>query len=809
MTSIYSRGLMNYIKEIQLCPNKGEEMARVKQEFAKIRKKFSDRKNMKSYDLRKYISKLMYTFLLGYEIDFANLNVTDLLDSKTFADKQIGYIAAQLLFSESSDFAFLITERICMDLKDDNDAIKCLAIQCVGSIGGDTTATAVVPIFNELLSDVNVNPFVAKKCLLCALRFYRKYPECFDIDEWLETISGYFGKEITIASAALALLIGFAKDEPKACSKFIPLVINFLQEVLENRSDDLKYHGLSGPWILDRCFEYLKMYPEMIEDYAIALRKLLMVIFAKPEPNKKSKYTTYGLLLDAIEMSLLLHHGNDELTREACHLISKFFMSNHPNLKLTGLMLMRTYIRNENVRQSIKKYRTDIFAMLEHPDASVVKDTLFLIYEMSTIEDGMENCSTLIGFLETCPVHLKRHVVSKATALAEKFAGKQGDVEYIKIVFDIAEYGGDYLPDDVWHRMIHYVANFKELQSIALERANEILGQQSHEAAFTISVYLVGEFLDVINDEDGTLHEDLVKKIVRRYPHLESKTTVRYVLSALAKIAAHEESSDSMLRMIIKKFLEKLSSHRDIDIQQKAVELLHILSLPDNELTFTILSTIPEFDLENIDHREEQIIEIERESKEEEDSVEESDEEEQETPLEHMRVSSDHRENLQRGLSDIDLLNMGSPQTAPKEKQNFIDDLIFDEKKHQTLEDIYSGKMLEVLQVFEQSLEAPKINDVNVFQTLWKKIDNSNSKRFELSDLNLENIQSKLLDANIQILVLNEQRMCGCSKCSQLNLNFLFTLLIKNSNTIVMDVKMPKNMEYSDIFIEYIKYLLK
>lgn len=46
---------------------------------ANIRQKFSDTKKMSGYDRRKYIAKLMYIFLLGYEVDFGHLEALKLL----------------------------------------------------------------------------------------------------------------------------------------------------------------------------------------------------------------------------------------------------------------------------------------------------------------------------------------------------------------------------------------------------------------------------------------------------------------------------------------------------------------------------------------------------------------------------------------------------------------------------------------------------------------------------------------------------------------------------------------------------------
>jgi AP-2 complex subunit alpha len=87
------RGLNNFIQDIRVCKDRSDEERRVNDEkgnnlclfcfahfhTANIRQKFSDTKKMSGYDRRKYIAKLMYIFLLGYEVDFGHLEALKLL----------------------------------------------------------------------------------------------------------------------------------------------------------------------------------------------------------------------------------------------------------------------------------------------------------------------------------------------------------------------------------------------------------------------------------------------------------------------------------------------------------------------------------------------------------------------------------------------------------------------------------------------------------------------------------------------------------------------------------------------------------
>jgi len=65
------RGLAIFIGDIRSCPTKADEEKRVSFEMAKIRQKFQQ-KGISGYDKKKYVWKLIYAHILGYEVDFGH-----------------------------------------------------------------------------------------------------------------------------------------------------------------------------------------------------------------------------------------------------------------------------------------------------------------------------------------------------------------------------------------------------------------------------------------------------------------------------------------------------------------------------------------------------------------------------------------------------------------------------------------------------------------------------------------------------------------------------------------------------------------
>ncbi len=132
--------------------------------MAKIRKKFKEAKDIDGYDRRKYVSKLTYMYLLGYDIDFGYLEAVNLMSSLKFQEKLIvrtvinqklttikGYLAISLLLNENHSMIPLIIQTLQNDLNSRNEYHQCLALIAIGNIGGKEMAESVAPIVQKLL----------------------------------------------------------------------------------------------------------------------------------------------------------------------------------------------------------------------------------------------------------------------------------------------------------------------------------------------------------------------------------------------------------------------------------------------------------------------------------------------------------------------------------------------------------------------------------------------------------------------------------------------------------------------------------
>ena len=90
------RGLNQFISDIRACKDKESETKRVETELAKIRERFTTEKGLNAYQRKKYVWKLLYCHILGYEVDFGFQESAGLINSQKYNEKYTGYVASSI-----------------------------------------------------------------------------------------------------------------------------------------------------------------------------------------------------------------------------------------------------------------------------------------------------------------------------------------------------------------------------------------------------------------------------------------------------------------------------------------------------------------------------------------------------------------------------------------------------------------------------------------------------------------------------------------------------------------------------------------
>ncbi|CAI5458286.1 unnamed protein product [Closterium sp. Yama58-4] len=232
MATSSMRGLSVFISDIRNCQNKEQERLRVDKELANIRTHFKAERKLTPYEKKKYVWKLLYIFMLGYDVDFGHMEAVSLISAPKYAEKQVGYMVTSCLLNENNDFLRLVINSVRNDIIGRNETFQCLALTMVGNIGGKEFSESVAPDVQKLLLSSSARPLVKKKAALCLLRLFRKNPDIISTDTWPQRMASLLEeRSLSILLATMSLLVALVAANPEAYLCCVPKCVKVLERL--------------------------------------------------------------------------------------------------------------------------------------------------------------------------------------------------------------------------------------------------------------------------------------------------------------------------------------------------------------------------------------------------------------------------------------------------------------------------------------------------------------------------------------------------------------------------------------------------
>ncbi|GAA5964774.1 hypothetical protein JCM3765_002551 [Sporobolomyces pararoseus] len=588
------RGLTQYIADLRSCRVRELEEKRINKEMAHIRQKFKDG-NLDGRQKKKYISKIIFTSILGYPVDIGHMEAVNLISSPKYSEKQIGYLALTLLMHENSDIIRLVVNSIRKDLDDMNETTNCLALHAIANIGGADMAEALAPDVHRLLISPTSRSFVKKKAALTLLRLYRKHPDVIPAAEWaLRIVSILDDSNLGVALAVASLVLTLAQDNLEAYAVCYQKAVNRLSKiVLKNEfSSDYVYYKVPVPWLQVKLLRILQYYPPSDDP---TFRQLLHNVLERilknsgdTHKNVQQNNAQNAVLFEAINLAIHLD-TESSIVQSAAHLLGKFIMSKETNVRYLGLDTMaHLAARSENL-EAIKRHQSTIIQSLRDKDISVRRRGLDLLYSMCDTSNSKLIVGELLKYLSVADYTLREEMVLKIAILTEKFA-----VEYewyVDTILSLMNIAGDHVGEEVWYRIVQIVTNTEELQEYAARKIFDVLLKPSiHENLIKVGAYILGEYGHLIADEPGRSPIEQFH-ILHSRSNLMSNATKALLLTTYFKwLNLFPEIREQIVAVF-----EKYSRLLDAELQQRACEYLAIANLPDEELLQVVVDEMPPF----------------------------------------------------------------------------------------------------------------------------------------------------------------------------------------------------------------------
>eukprot|EP00271_Cylindrocystis_brebissonii_P023186 TRINITY_DN9462_c0_g1_i2.p1 TRINITY_DN9462_c0_g1~~TRINITY_DN9462_c0_g1_i2.p1 ORF type:complete len:1084 (+),score=251.00 TRINITY_DN9462_c0_g1_i2:248-3499(+) len=569
------RGLSVFVSDIRNCQNKEMERLRVDKELANIRTKFKGER-LTPYEQKKYVWKMMYIYMLGYDVDFGHLEAIALISAPKYAEKQVGYIVTSCLLNENNDFLRLVINTVRNDVIGRNETAQCLALTMVGNVGGKEFSESLAPDVQRLLTSSGVRPLVKKKATLCLLRLYRKNPDVVNDEGWAEKMAILLEeRDLGVLHAVMSLLVALVAGNPEGYWPCVPKCVRILERLTRGQDipQEYTYYGIPSPWLQVKTMRALQYFPS-IDDANVrsalmeVLQRILMGTDVVKNVNKNN--AAHAVLFEAL--ALVMHlDAEREMMAQCVGLLGKFIAVREPNIRYLGLENMARMLLVADVQESIRKHQPQIVASLKDPDISIRRRALDLLYAMCDVSNAKEIVEELLQYLSLADFAIREELALKAAILAEKFAP---DLSwYVEVILQLIEKAGDFVSDDIWHRVVQFVTNNEDLQAFAALKVKSAITDKVavHETLVKAAGYILGEYSHLLSQHPGCSPLEIFTLLNDKFPTVSTPTKA-LLLSSYIKILLHTQPADPQLVEEVNAVFKKHESYIDAEVQQRAVE---------------------------------------------------------------------------------------------------------------------------------------------------------------------------------------------------------------------------------------------
>jgi len=422
------RGLKVFIADVRNCKTPEEEQKRIEKELGKIRKKFTSSKKLDGYNQRKYVWKMVYIHMLGYEVDFGAMEVINLITSTKFIEKSTGYMATSIILNQVPDLMEMIFNALKNDMVGGTSEAKSLALQCVSNMGNAQLADQIAETVFNILKDPNAVVNVRKKAALCLLRVLRATGKPCPAAWHADIFHMFDAEHIGMLMASSSLILSLVSRQASACFAVVPRAILILEKlvVLKSATFEYVYYNTPAPWLQVKLFKILQYFPGPTEP---TLRDKLMTVLhhildntnVTKSVNKNN--TDYSILFEAVNYIIHLAGSADsDLQNKAAELLGQYVGVRQPNIRYIALSSMARLAMVGGLEGSIKKHQKTILFSLKDADVSIRQRALDLLFLMCDESNCLDIVHELLLFLVIANEGIKEEMVLKIAILAERFA---------------------------------------------------------------------------------------------------------------------------------------------------------------------------------------------------------------------------------------------------------------------------------------------------------------------------------------------------------------------------------------------------
>lgn len=496
------------------------------------------------------------------------------------------------------------------DLNSSSHFGQTLALAAVGNFGGMDFSDALGSDVQRMLTnptdsrsggvpatyeeEVRTRTQIRKKAALCLLKLYRGNRDFFSVEEWIDRMAILLAdRDIGVLISVMSLLNGFCVHAAADFEAMVTYVVDILFRLVVKRdnSSDYLYYQTASPWLQVKCLKFLQNYeiPSNTE-LRDKLNEILRKILSKMESadNNATRNGDYSILFEAVNL-IIAYRGSAEskLHESAVAFLGRFIALNDANIRYLGLDAMYKLVRAEGTAD-VQQHLDMVISSIKESDVSVRKRALDLLFAMTDHSNCEQIVEELLLNLSSSDEAIKDEIIVKIAILSEKFA--KDLTWYLDTLVKVIMVAGDFVSEDVWHRVVHIVTNHPELHEYASEKLCEIVQSKfAHETAVALGGYILGEFGMNICERPGMSGYDQFAALQQHFPAASLKVKAILLTTYVKFFNLYPD-----VREVISAVFQKYSVSGHLELQQRACEYLRIPTI-GAETMETVLNSMPAY----------------------------------------------------------------------------------------------------------------------------------------------------------------------------------------------------------------------
>lgn len=559
-----TQSLNEFISSVRLAESYEQEKFLIATEQALVRA--SVRRGESNFRPRN-VMKLLFLEILGQSNPWAQMEVLTLMSEEQFSFKRLGYIAGSILLDEAADLSVLVTQTLLKDLNNPNPNIQSLALAFIGNCGTPEVCREVATTVQKCIDSSFSH--VLKRAGMAIIRIVRKNPDL------AETFKNSVQKLLNHTNHGVVLsgmnaVISLIQVEPrlsKLWGQFAGPFTRILKALATSRGTrEFSYGVFNDPYMQIKAMHALALLKKPSEE----LDTVLQSIISSTECRRN---TGRALLYQAVELVVAVSQ-NDSLRGLAFNQVGRLLSLKDPNVLYSALSVFARVLyterdiikRDSSDTVALQRYKKHIVRCLDHRDPSIRRRALDVISALIDEKNVETLIPEIITFIRLADSDFRSELIVKIYYAAQRFG--KSKLWNFDIVHQILVDNGNYVSQEIITDFCDMILKNPDIQQHTVSQLlASMLQFTDNQSLLQVASFCIGEFAV---EDNGAI--DGLKQIVS-LPQTKNETKF-YIITALGKLSTRLNRRQEVIET-----MQNLSSSNNIEVQQRAGEMLNILQM--------------------------------------------------------------------------------------------------------------------------------------------------------------------------------------------------------------------------------------